>query len=496
MIEFLTKNDVADVIQHNNTEQHATSIDHREHVSLGFRDDLDHLTQIVLRMHLFKISFYHALDIHECQYRLILVMSHQFSLLSKTHGINTMRLEYHNSKVRTYRNHHQRKEEVVSTGQLSNEEDTCQWSMHYPRHHARHPHQGKILFRNIIRDKRCQRISIAEMRKDESHHTSQEQTRGKCTPATSTTIGSTRCKYLEQNNQSQINQQQVAISVEDRVVHYLIPIGSRRTIEQHMDGIVAFTIKRREHEDEDTQHDTPYRKLDVRIAVSAENSFNSVHGTGKIEGHQTTKNTQQQYGRNTFHQEWLVHAEFKHRLRTMQDIGYRSSCHTRHEQRKQRPHGQVNHQYFEGKHQAGNRGFKDTCNRTGCTTSHQHHERTVLHLEHATQVGTDGRTRQYNRRFGPYRSTKTDGDGTGKKRRPGIVPLDSALPARDGIQNLGHPVTDIVSHHIADEKTCQQDTNNRIHQIQPVHACSIEVLRQEVLDVFNQELQQAGRQSR
>ena len=384
-------------------------------------------------MHLLEIRFHHTFNVHQGQDRLILIMSQQFALLCQTHGIDTVRFEYHDCKVSTDRYHHQRKEQVISPCQLGNEEDTCQRCMHHARHHPCHTQQGKVLFRNIIRNKRCQRIAIAEVREDKSHDTAQEQTRSKSTPATSTTIGSTRCKHLEQDNQSQINQQQIAISVEDRVVHNFIPIGNRRTVQQHVNGIVAFTIKGREHKNQETQHGPTNHQLDIRIAISTENSFNPVHRTGEIKGHQTTKDAQQQYSRNTFHQERFVHAEFKHRLRTMQDIRYRSSRHTGYEQRKQRAHGQVNHQDFKRKHQSGNRSLEDTCYGTSSPTTHQQHQRTVLHLEHATQIRADSRTGQHNRCFRSDRSTETNGYGTGKQGRPGVMSFDSTLPTGNSI---------------------------------------------------------------
>ena len=74
--------------------------------------------------------------------------------------------------------------------------------------------------------------------------------------------------------------------------------------------------------------------------------------------------------------------------------------------------------------------------------------------------------------------------------------LDSALPTGDSVQNLRYPMANVIPHYIADEQSGQQDTHNRIDQVQPVHTGRIEVLRQEVFDIFYQELQQTSRQSR
>ena len=56
--------------------------------------------------------------------------------------------------------------------------------------------------------------------------------------------------------------------------------------------------------------------------------------------------------------------------------------------------------------------------------------------------------------------------------------LDTALSLRDGIQDLRHPMADIVTHDIFHEQAGQQDTDHRIKQIEIVHAVSTEITRQ------------------
>ena len=57
----------------------------------------------------------------------------------------------------------------------------------------------------------------------------------------------------------------------------------------------------------------------------------------------------------------------------------------------------------------------------------------MLHLEDGSQIGTDSRTRQHNRRLCPDRTTETDGNGTGYDGRPSVMPFDASLPPRDGV---------------------------------------------------------------
>ncbi len=64
--------------------------------------------------------------------------------------------------------------------------------------------------------------------------------------------------------------------------------------------------------------------------------------------------------------------------------------------------------------------------------------------------------------------------------------LDTALSLRDGIQDLRHPMADIVTHDIFHEQAGQQDTDHRIKQIEIVHAISTEITRQYMLYEMDQ----------
>ena len=421
------------------------------------------------------------------------MMRNQFSTLRQTHGIDTVRFEHDNSKVRADRHNHQRQEQTVSTGQLGYQEDSGQRGMHDARHQSRHSHQGKVLFRNVCTS---QLELIAHIREHKAGNTSQEQARCKNTTATATTVGRTRCEDLKQDNQQQIHHQQLRVPVEKRVIHYRIPFGIRPSIEQQGNGIITFTIQRREQKNQYTQHGSSNQELHIRITITAENILNPVHGTGKIPGHQPTENAQCNGVWNTFQRERIIQVKLEHGFRTSEQIRNRSCRHTGNQQGKQRSHGQVNHQYLQRKDHTGNRCLEDTRNRPGSSTSHQQHQRLVVHTENTAQVRTNGRTGQHNRRFGTDRSTTTDGNGRSKNGRPYIMPLDTALLTRNGIQNFGHTMTDVVTHHFSNEQSGQEDTYHRIHQVQPVYSCRIKVFCQELLDILYQELQQTSGQRR
>ena len=160
------------------------------------------------------------------------------------------------------------------------------------------------------------------------------------------------------------------MSVEKRVVHHCIPIGIGSTVQQQFNSIVAFTVKRWKKKYQDTQHDTTQSQLLVRAFQLAKQTFHRVHCTGKIKRNQSAKNPQHDNVRNTFHLKCLVKVEFKHCFCSGSNIGHCSSRHCRNQQRKQRSHSQVYHQYFQCEYQSCNRRLEDTSNSTGSTTAY------------------------------------------------------------------------------------------------------------------------------
>lgn len=67
--------------------------------------------------------------------------------------------------------------------------------------------------------------------------------------------------------------------------------------------------------------------------------------------------------------------------------------------------------------------------------------------------------------------------------------FNTSLPARDSIQNLCHPMTDIIFHNVPHEPSRQEDTHHRVNQIKVVRFRSIEIISEEILYRMDKELQ-------
>ena len=110
---------------------------------------MHHLPQLHIRIYPLVVAIDDRVQTHQRQHSVVSMVSHQSSLLSQTHAIDAVRLENVNRKIGRYRDYHQRHEEIVATGNLCDEENTCQWGMHHTRHHTSHSQQGKVLLWHI-----------------------------------------------------------------------------------------------------------------------------------------------------------------------------------------------------------------------------------------------------------------------------------------------------------------------------------------------------------
>ena len=90
-------------------------------------------------------------------------------------------------------------------------------------------------------------------------------------------------EYFEHNDEHEVHAQQLAMAIEEGVVHYRIPLGIAGAVEQQLDGIVTFTIEGRKKEYQYAQHHAAKRQFLIRGLEFAKHTFHAVHGAGEIE---------------------------------------------------------------------------------------------------------------------------------------------------------------------------------------------------------------------
>lgn len=112
-------------------------------------------------------------------------MGEKFTFSCQTKRINTMTFEDTDGEKGTDTYNHQRYKELIATCEFGNQEDTCEWCMHYTSHYSCHSHQSEVLLRNVD----SYLILIPESGEKESCKTSNKEGWGEGTTTSACTIG-------------------------------------------------------------------------------------------------------------------------------------------------------------------------------------------------------------------------------------------------------------------------------------------------------------------
>ena len=220
-----------------------------------------------------------ALQRHQREHRPIGMVRDEFTLACQSHTIDAMGFEDDDGEIGEDAYHHQGDEQLIATGELSNEEDTRERRMHHTSHHRCHTQHGKVPLRDIHPDL----LDVPHTGKEETGEGSDEQRRSEGTTATATTIGSRGSKHLGEQHQGDIQHEQLTITIEQGVVQYHVPIGLGLTVQQDIDAAVTLTIERREEEDERTEYHTAQYQLGiVLIAQLGKDILAGRHGTDEV----------------------------------------------------------------------------------------------------------------------------------------------------------------------------------------------------------------------
>ena len=237
VVELRSEHDVADVVQQDNTEQHTPFIDYREDISSTFGNHFHHIAQCHLRRNDLKLLLDDAVHAEQGQDSLVLVVGQQFALLRQTHGVDAVGLEHQDGDVGADRDDHQRQEEVISTRQLGNQEDTGQGGVHDTGHDTGHTQEGKVLLRAVHREGKI----VGGMGKYESGDTTQVQAGCKNTTTPATGIGRTGGEDLGQQDERE-EHDHTPIGVVQVVEETLVHDVGVLPIQQGPNGIVPFAI--------------------------------------------------------------------------------------------------------------------------------------------------------------------------------------------------------------------------------------------------------------
>ena len=364
--------------------------------------------------------------------------------------------------------------------------------MHDAAHQSAHAQHGEVALRYVdAKDV----VGVPQAAEDESADASEEEAGREDTAAAAATVGGCRGKDLEDNYQEEIDEQVVA-AIEEGTVHRCVPVGLSIAVEQQGDEVVAFTVERRKKVDEQAQHDGSQRELLVAPLQAAEDAFEVVHGAREVERHQSADDTKGNVGWNAVHREGVLQVELKDGVGARDGKGKSDGCDAADEQRQQAGHRQVYHQHFEHKDESGNGCLEDTRHGSCGSAAHEQHHVLVAQPTSLTKAAADGTAGQHDGSLCTHTAAKADGNGRSHDGGPGVVRFDAALLAGNGKENLGDAVADVISYNITNEEHRQPNAHDGIDEVEPVGTRDGELVRQQVLYLPDEPLQQKSRASR
>ena len=143
-------------------------------------------------------------------------------------------------------------EELIASREFGDEEDARKRRMHHTRHNACHTHEREVLLGHVD----TYLVGIPEAGEEETRKTADKERRGEGSTTTATAIGCRCGKHLGEGDESDIDEQQMAVAIEERVAHHLPPLYLCSALEQDVDSRVALAIERREQEDKAAQDES------------------------------------------------------------------------------------------------------------------------------------------------------------------------------------------------------------------------------------------------
>ena len=496
-VETGLEHDVAQVVERDDAHEGAIGIAHGiVVVGLG-GDDLDQFAQLHFGTDHGIVLHDEVLQIEQGEHGFVLVVSDELALLCQTAGVDGVGLEDADGAVAEAGGDHEGKEEVEATRELGREEHAHQGRMHHAAHHGCHAHHGEVLLGQEGEEARL----VEHIGKEEACEVAEEERGGERTTTTSTAIGSCRGEALGEHHHDDEEAEDPETAVGDDLAEAaeggVVEDGASQDIVvlavvDVLDGFVTFTIERGQQEDGYAQEGASQHPFDPGAVDALELIFGPEGGAGEVERGKTAEDAKQDDVGNALDGEVHGLGEVEERGGAFDGVCHGGGSHGRDQERHDAEGGEIEHKHLDGEQQSGDRSLEDAGYTGGGSAAQQDHEGMLVHTEQSAQVGADGRAGEYDRGLGTYRSAKADGDARGQHGGVHIVHLDDGLALRDGVEDLGDTVADVIAHNVSHIATCDEDAQHWIEQVEVVGTVDIEVEGQQMLEMMDQPLQDEG----
>ena len=271
---------MADIVEIDLAQQRAVGGTDRKVQAFAVGHHLQHVSERHFRVENRASLVDHIVEIHQSNHTLVLMVREQVPLPRQTHGINAVRFDASHRDVAHSRDNHERNQELIAAGQLSNEENPREGGMKHGAHHSGHAveariggghHQTEGLY------------PVPHPGKNIAGETSQENRGSKRTTAPASASRSGGRENFDQGNEGNEQQQVVVMSVEKRIVQHRCRFRRAGIADQDPHHVVSLSVERRKKEDEQRQHGGSQGITHHEILARREDTFESNHGSGEIE---------------------------------------------------------------------------------------------------------------------------------------------------------------------------------------------------------------------
>ena len=492
-VELGSEHDVAYACNVDLANEVARSVGDGNKVGAALADDVHQSAQRHVGIDGGVLVLDDAVEAHQREHRLVGVVGDELAFAGQPDGVDAVGLEEADDDDRRHADDDERYEHLVAAGDLGNEEDARERSVHHAGHDARHAEQGEVLFGNVGPDL----MDVPEAREEESAESADEERGCKRSADAASAVGGRSGDDLGQQHQGDVPEQHVALTVEERVVEQGSPVGLAVAVEQDVQCAVAFAVECGEERDEQAEHHSAEDELGITVvAQPGEDALAGSHHADEVETDESAPESEQDAWRHGVQSPGGVAVEREQGVAAHEDVGEAGGGDAGREDGQQGGHREVDHEHLEGEDKACYRGFEDAGNGRCGAASNEQHELFVVKMESLAEVGADGRAREHDGCFGTDRSAEADGDGRRHDRRPAVVALQPRAARGNGVEYSGDAVRYVVLHDVAHEEHRQPDADDREDQIEPVVAGDVELGGEQVLNDGNQPVKAVGRHRR
>ena len=239
VIEFGAEHHVANSVEVHLTEEGARLVEDGEESCGAHADDIDQLAQRHIGGDGGELPVDDAVEAHEGEHRLVGMVGDELALACQAHAVDAVGLEDVDGEVGADADNHQGDEHLVATRDFGDEEDAGERCVHHARHHTRHAQQCEVLLGQVDADA----VDIPQVGEEETGESSDEQRGSERTATAATAVGGRCGEHLRGEDESDIHHEEVAMSIEERVVEYRVPVGFCPAVEQDVDAGVALAIE-------------------------------------------------------------------------------------------------------------------------------------------------------------------------------------------------------------------------------------------------------------